>query len=104
MTGSAYQRGRQLLQEGELADAIWAFMDELQENPEEPAGYFALMEAYQLSYTVFPDPQLLQQVKNVLVGARDQDLDEEHEQLANAIERGIDAEIEAQAARQGQEE
>ncbi len=100
MTGAAYQRGRQLLQEGELADAIWAFLDELQENPEEPAGYFALMEAYQLSYTVFPDPQLLQQVKNVLVGARDQDLDEEQEKLANAIERGIDAEIEAQAARE----
>ncbi len=103
MSGSAYQRGQQLLQEGELADAIWAFMDELQENPDEPAGYFALMEVYQLSYTVFPDLQLLQQVKNVLVGARDQDLDEEQERLADAIERGIDAEIEARALQEGQE-
>ncbi len=104
MTGSAYQRGQQLLQEGELADAIWAFMEELEENPDEPAGYFALMEAYQLSYTVFPDPQLLQQVKNVLVGARDQDLDEEQQQLADSIERVIDAEIETRAAQQGHDE
>jgi hypothetical protein len=97
LSGSAYQRGQQLLHEGELADAIWAFMDELQENPEEPAGYFALMEAYQLAYTVFPDPQLLQQVKNVLVGARHQDLDQEQERLADEIERAIDAEIQALA-------
>ncbi len=98
MSGSAYRRGQQLLEEGELADAIWAFMDELQENPEDPAGYFALMQAYQLSYTVFPDPQLLQQVKNVLVGVRDQELDEAQVQRADEIERGVDAELQAQEA------
>jgi len=98
LSGSAYRRGQQLLQEGELADAIWALMDELQENPEDPAGYFALMQAYQLSYTVFPDPQLLQQVKNVLVGVRDQELDEAQVQRADEIERGVDAELQAQEA------
>ena len=100
MSGAAYQRGRRLLEQGELADAIWAFMDELQENPGEPAGYFALMEAYQLAYTVFPDPQLLQQVKNVLVGARDQELEPQQEELADAIERRVDAELAAVAEEQ----
>ena len=90
---SAYERGRRLLQEGELADAIWAFKDALEEDPEEPAGYFALMEAYELAYSVFPDPQLLEQVKNVLLGVRDQDLSEKQSRQADLIERRIQAQL-----------
>jgi predicted Zn-dependent protease len=95
LTAPAYERGRKLLEEGELAEAIWALLEALQEDPEELDGYFALMEAYELAYEVFPDPQLLQQVKNVLAGARDQALDEARSRQADQIERRIEARLAA---------
>jgi len=68
-------RARALLRDGELALAIEAFLDALDRHPEDLEAYFGLAEAYETTYEVLPDPELLHQVRNVLAALADQDLD-----------------------------
>ena len=91
----SHERGRGLLEEGELADAIRAFLDALDADPAFQPAYFSLMEAYELAYEVLPDPELLHQVKNVLLGVRDQELDAEAARRAAEIEKRVDAKLES---------
>jgi hypothetical protein len=66
-------RARALLRDGELALAIEAFLDALEQHPEHLESYFGLAEAYETTYEVLPDPELLHQVRNVLAALSDQD-------------------------------
>jgi hypothetical protein len=90
-----HRRARALLEEGEMADAIRAFLDVLEEDPEDIDAYFGLMEAYEFTYEVLPDPELLHQVGNVLLGARDRELTDEQSRRADEIELRIAAKLEA---------
>ena len=88
-----FLRARILLREGELADAIGAFLGALERDPEHIESYFGLMKAYETAHEVFPDPELLHQVKNVLRGARDRDLSADQSRQADEIEDRIDAKL-----------
>jgi hypothetical protein len=90
-----YERARRLLGEGELADAIGAFLRAVEEQPEHAESYFGLMRAYELAYEVFPDPELLHQVQNVLRGLRDLDLDPAQQSRAAEVERRVEARLAA---------
>jgi len=89
MTGRPAEHALDLLRRGELAEAIAAFLGALEEEPEDVASYFGLMRAYELAYEVFPDPELLHQVENVLRGLRDRDLDPADIARADAIEARV---------------
>ena len=82
-----------LLREGELADAIGAFLGALESDPEHIPSYFGLMRAYELTYEVLPDSELLHQVKNVLRGLRDHDLTAVEAREADVIEREVDRKL-----------
>jgi hypothetical protein len=88
-----HERAMALLRQGELADAIGAFLRTLEAHPEYIPAYFGLMRAYELTFEVLPDPELLHQVKNVLRGLRDQDLGEAETREADVIERAVDAKL-----------
>jgi hypothetical protein len=90
-----YRRARDLLEGGELADAIRGFLNALDDDPRHIDAYFGLMEAYELTYEVYPDPELLHQVGNVLLGVRDQDLTDEQHRRADEIELRIGTKLEA---------
>ena len=87
-----------LLREGELADAIGAFLGALESERAHIPSYFGLMRAYELTYEVLPDAELLHQVKNVLRGLRDLDLSSEESEEADAIERQIARKLEEAGA------
>ncbi len=89
-----YQRATELLAQGELADAIGAFLGALEEEPEHLDSYFGLMKTYELSFEVLPDPELLHQVGNVLMGLRDRELDEATIRRANEVEARVLARLE----------
>ena len=89
------ERAQALLDQGELADAIGAFLGALERDAEHIESYFGLMRAYETAYDVLPDPELLHQVVEVLRGARDRELSEEQARQADAIEQRIDAKLEA---------
>ncbi|MGD8375599.1 MAG: hypothetical protein PVF68_05610 [Acidobacteriota bacterium] len=93
MSRSTSERAFDLLQRGELAEAIAAFLGALEEDPERVESYFGLMRAYELAYEVFPDPELLHQVENVLRGLRDLDLGPEEHRRADGIASRIAAKL-----------
>jgi len=80
-----YVRARALLRDGELALAIEAFLDALERHPDHLESYLGLAEAYETTYEVLPDPELLHQVRNVLAALSDQDPGAELEARAAAI-------------------
>jgi cytochrome c-type biogenesis protein CcmH/NrfG len=78
-------RARALLRDGELALAIAAFLDALEQHPDHLESYFGLAEAYETTYEVLPDPELLHQVRNVLAALADQDPGPDLEARAGVI-------------------
>ncbi len=90
-----YERARGLLEQGELADAIGAFLGALEQDPEDIESYFGLMSAYETAHEVLPDPELLHQVTEVLRGARDRELTPEQAARADEVERRIGVKLEA---------
>jgi len=95
MSGNeAYRRAENLLRDGELADAIGAYLDALNQDPEHLDSYFGLMRAYETTYEVLPDPELLHQVTNVLRGLRDRELTAEQAARADEAERRVAARLE----------
>ena len=90
---SRHQRAQELLAAGQLADAIATFLAALDEDPEHVESYFGLMQSYELTYEVLPDPELLHQVGNVLRGLRDRDLGEEDLRRAAAVEARVEGRL-----------
>jgi len=82
-------RARALLRDGELALAIAAFLEALEQHPDHLESYFGLAEAYETTYEVLPDPELLHQVRNVLAALTDQDPGPELEARAGTIAKRI---------------
>lgn len=93
MSRSTSERAFGLLSRGELAEAIGTFLGALEEDPDGVDAYFGLMRAYELAYEVFPDPELLHQVENVLRGVRDLELDPEEHRRADGIASRIAAKL-----------
>lgn len=93
-----YVRARALLRDGELAAAIGAFLEALEADPDHLESYFGLMQAYETTYEVLPDPELLHQVRNVLRGLRDRGPGEADAARAAAIEARIEARLAAAGA------
>jgi len=90
----AFRMSESLLRDGELADAIGAYLDALNQDPEHLDSYFGLMRAYETTYEVLPDPELLHQVTNVLRGLRDRELTAEQAARADEAERRVAARLE----------
>jgi hypothetical protein len=88
-----YVRARSLLRDGELALAIGAFLEALEADPDHVESYFGLMEAYETTYEVLPDPELLHQVRNVLRGLRDRDPGVGERERAAAIEARVERKL-----------
>jgi cytochrome c-type biogenesis protein CcmH/NrfG len=88
-------RARALLRDGELALAIEAFLDALDQHPEHLESYLGLAEAYETTYEVLPDPELLHQVRNVLAALSDQDPGPEIQVRAQAIAARISEKLAA---------